>query len=166
MKTLKYLFTAKFFPWIILAMLTALSDRSALPATFTVTNAADTGLGTLRQAILDANAVPGLDNIRFLIATGAQTINLASPLPLITAPVLIDGTTQPGFMGSPLIELNGAGAGFNANGLRITGGNSSVTGLIINRFSGTGILIQTNGYNVIQGNYIGTDRTGTAGAAN
>jgi titin len=166
MKTLKYLFTAKFFPCIILALLTALSDWSALPATFTVTNAADTGLGTLRQAILDANAVPGLDTIRFLIATGAQTINLTSPLPLMTGPVLIDGTTQPGFMGSPLIELNGAGAGFNANGLWLSGGSSALVGLIINRFANSGILVQSNGHNVIQGNFIGTDRTGTAAAPN
>ena len=164
MKTLKYL--CKFLPWIVLAMLTALPDRSAWSATFTVTNAADSGLGSLRQAILDANAVPGPDMIRFLIATGAQTINLASPLPVITGAVLIDGTTQPGFAAGPLIELNGAGAGFNANGLWLTGGGSAVIGLIINRCASSGILIQSNGNNVIQGNFIGTSRAGTAGAPN
>ena len=88
-------------------------------ATFTVTNCADSGLGTLRQALMDANANPGLDTIQFSLS--CQTITPLTPLPSITDPVVIDGWTQPGFANKPLIELNGASAGTNANGLIIAG---------------------------------------------
>ena len=128
---------------------------------FVVTNTNDSGLGSLRQAILDANANTGADNIRFLIpGAGVQTINLTSALPAITSPVVIDGTTQPGFAGSPIIELNGSGAA-GATGLSITAGNSVVRGLVINRFAGEGIRLQTGGGNRIEGNYIGTNAAGT-----
>ncbi len=43
--------------------------------------------------------------------TGVQTIAPASPLPAITNPVLIDGTTQPGYAGAPLIAIVGQGTG-------------------------------------------------------
>src|SRR6266567_2424608 len=76
--------------------------------TFVVTNTADSGAGSLRQAILNANAVPGTNAIRFNISgNGAHTITPSSPLPTITRPLWIDGTSQPGFAGLPLLELNG-----------------------------------------------------------
>ncbi len=66
-------------------------------ATFTVTNTFDSGPGSLREAILNANGTPGNDDIAFAIPSpGVQTIVLASPLPPITQAVLIDGFTQPG----------------------------------------------------------------------
>src|SRR5258708_1101639 len=106
------------------------------PMTFTVTNTNDSGPGSLRQAILDANAHAGADMIVFTIpGAGVNTIAPASALPTITDPVTIDGTTQPGFAGSPIIELSGAIAG-PANGLNITAGSSTVLGLVINRFKG------------------------------
>ncbi len=73
---------------------------------FVVNTTADSGPGSLRQAILDANNLPGLAvTIDFAIpGTGVQTIEPITPLPSITASVLIDGTTQPGFAGTPLIE--------------------------------------------------------------
>src|SRR5438128_722268 len=105
--------------------LEVLEDR-CLPSTFTVLNTNDSGAGSLRQAILDANAAAGADVINFNIGGGGvQTISPTSILPQITSPVTIDGTTQPGLAGSPLIELNGASAGAFA-GLNITAGNSTV----------------------------------------
>ena len=130
---------------------------------------------TLRAAIQEANASPGLDVINFSIGTGVQTITPASPLPTITDPVIIDGTTQPGIVpgipcivaGHPCIELNGFSAGcLNANGLHITAGNSTVRGLVINRFCFSGIELQAGGGNVIQRNFIGTDVNGTADLGN
>src|SRR5262249_9266666 len=50
-------------------------------------------------------------------------------------------------------------AGFQA-GLTISAGNSTVQGLVINRFSQEGIVILGNGGNVIRGNFLGTDQTG------
>ncbi|MGQ9866972.1 MAG: hypothetical protein ACUVSQ_11970 [Pseudanabaenaceae cyanobacterium] len=77
-------------------------------ATFTVSNTNDTGSGSLRQAILDANSTAGADTIVFSIGTGLQTINLTSSLPPITETVTINGTSQPGFTGTPLIQINGS----------------------------------------------------------
>jgi hypothetical protein len=73
--------------------------------TFLVTTTDDAGSGSLRQAILDANATPGTNEIDFAIGGGGhQTIGPTSALPEVTRPVVIDGTTQPGFAGSPLIK--------------------------------------------------------------
>ena len=138
-------------------------------STFVVTSAADTGSGTLRQAIGFSNASPGLDVISFNISGGGvQTIALNSALPQLNDPVIIDGSTQPGFAGKPLIELNGAGAGVGVNGLVLVGGNSIVRGLVINRFNadlagnnGIGIVLDVSGGNFIEGNYIGLNTDGT-----
>src|SRR5258708_5274186 len=105
-----------------------LEDR-AVPATLTVTTTADGGAGSLRQAILDSNASAGvLDAIEFDIGTGVQTIAPLSALPTVTDPVVIDGTTQGGFVGTPLVVLNGAGAGAGTDGLVVTAGGSTVRG--------------------------------------
>jgi titin len=132
--------------------------------TFTVTNTNNTGPGSLSQAIAAANAAPGMDSIVFSVVSGPQSIIVTSGLPAITDPVIIDGTTQPGYAGAPLIELNGSGAG--GDGLRIQAGGSMVKGLVINRFSGSGITLAGGGGNRIQGNYIGTDASGTADLGN
>ena len=66
-------------------------------ATYTVTNNNDSGAGSLRQAILDANSNGGSDNIVFNIAgssVAARTITLSSDLPDLMGTVIIDGTTQ------------------------------------------------------------------------
>ena len=81
------------------------------PLVFTVTTTADSGDGSLREAIDQADSIGRAATIAFAIGGGQQTINLLSPLPAITAPVTIDGTTQPGYSGAPLIELDGARAG-------------------------------------------------------
>lgn len=146
---------------------------TARAATFKVKNTADAGMGSLRQAIIDANATPGLDKITFNIPGAIYTINLLSSFPTITDPVIIDGATQPGFVGLPLIELNGTSAGAGANGLAITAGGSTFRSLIINRFGGHGISlgifsggVVNVGSNIITGCYIGTDATGTIDQGN
>lgn len=153
-------------------VLDVLEDRCLL-STFSVLNANDSGSGSLRQAILDANLssnVGGPDLIAFNIpGVGVQTINVGSSglgaLPAVTDPVILDGTTQPGFAGTLVIELNGTSAGANF-GLTITAGSSTVRGLVINRFGGGGLLLQTNGNNVIEGNFIGTNPAGTIAQGN
>ena len=139
-------------------------------ATFTVTNSLDSGAGSLRQAIISANqnfTDRGPDTIEFNIDRIAPfsipTINLSSALPTITAPVTIDGTTE----NAGYVQLNGTSAGAGAAGLRITAGECTVRGLIINRFSGNGIeMIGPKGMNVIQQNRIGTTAAGLAASAN
>jgi hypothetical protein len=78
--------------------------------------------------------------------------------------VTIDGTTQ-SCPSHPCVELDG-GSTTGARGLEITAGSSTVQGLIINRFDGYGIYLQTLGGNVIRGNYIGTDAAGAADLGN
>ena len=137
-------------------------------ASFAVTNANDAGAGSLRQAILSANATPGLDTVTFAIGTGAKTIAPLSALPSVTDPLVINAATQPGYAGRPLIELTGRSlpAGNNTTGLTIHAGGSTVRGLVINRFGGNGISLLSKGGNVITGNYVGTDATGAAAAPN
>jgi CSLREA domain-containing protein len=129
----------------------------------------DDGLGncTLRAALEEANAGTTPDMIAFDIpGTGPHTITPESALPTIVVPVVIDGTTEPDFAGTPIIELDGTSAGDSVDGLHITAGNSTVKGLVINRFKGDGIEMRTSGDNVVQGNFIGTDATGTADLGN
>ncbi len=134
--------------------------QQAPSVTFTVTNTSDTGLGSLRAAIDQANTTPGADLIDF--TAGLGTINVGSstgqPLPVITEEVTIDG-------GSARVELNGAAAGAAAHGLAIFAPRVTVRGLVINRFSLNGVLIQADNC-IIQGNFIGTDAAGTAALAN
>ena len=145
----------------------------ARAATFAVTTTADSGPGSLRQAILDANASAGLDTITFAIgaAGSQQTIQPASALPTISDPVTIDGWSQggSGYTGPPLIELNGALAGNSVKGLHLTAGGSTVRGLVVNGFTGSfaaGIYLQTGGGNWIYGSYIGTNLAGDTRVAN
>src|SRR5579883_1619793 len=99
--------------------------------------------GTLRYAIEHSNMIPGPNTITFDIpGSGPQVITLQSPLPAITTPVTIDGTTQPGYSsGSPVIVLNGAGAGPGADGLDLsaTAAGSTIRGLEITAFQGAGL---------------------------
>ena len=147
---------------------------------FMVTNTNDSGAGSLRQAILDANATPntpvGPDEIHFNIpGAGLHTIQPASDLPAITDPVVIDGYTQPGASANTLptggnavlqIALNGNSA--LDTGLDIATSNSTVRGLVIDGFYFWGVGVEGAGSNNnrIVGNYIGTNAAGTASAAN
>ena len=163
------------------------NDTSDAPDAFTTSNICDTDVFTsgdqcsLRAAIQQANATTGADVINFNIpGTGGKTIAVNSTglgtLPAVTEQVTINGYTQPG--SSPntktvgndavlKVELNGANAP-GATGLEIksVSGSSVIKGLVINRF-GEGISIDgaTVG-NRIEGNFIGTDVTGTIDRGN
>src|SRR5689334_14348803 len=147
---------------LILILLLGCQLGARAATTFVVDNTNDSGPGSLRQAILDANANAGSDVINFNIGTGLKTITLAAKLPDISDPVLIDGTTQPGFAGAPLIEINAMNLGFNIP-LVITAGNSTVRSLVINHFQNGAILITDGDGNHVEGCYIGTDATGSTG---
>jgi uncharacterized repeat protein (TIGR01451 family) len=132
-----------------------------------VTNTADSGPGSLRQAMFAANL--GLNAvITFNIpGAGVHTILPASPLPDITTPMIIDGTSQPGYAGQPLIVIDGTNAGAGSvDGLHIKGGGTTVEGLDIDHFSRYGIFMEIGGFNVIRADYIGVDPTGTVAAPN
>jgi len=149
-----------------------------------VINTNDAGPGSLRQALLYSNASVGVpDTVTFNIPTSDPgyhnglpaflTIQPTSALPTMTDLVVIDGYSQPGAAPATastaatlLIELSGASAGPGAIGLSITGSGTTVQGLAVNRFGGYGIRVQSGGGNVIAGNYIGTDVTGSSALGN
>jgi len=159
-----------------LACVLAFSGTVLPAATFTVTSTSDAGPGSLRQAILDANAAPGADTIAFNIpGPGVHTISPLSALPPLTedAGTTIDGYTQPG--SSPntlvigdnavlLIELNGASAGQFAVGITMQSFSNSIRGLVINRFY-WGISIQRS-QNSVTGCFVGTDPDGSSARGN
>src|SRR5437773_8527115 len=96
------------FPLVL--VLIAFFDVSwTAAATFTVINTGDSGVGSLRQAITDANAMGGADTIVFGIpGAGQKTITVLSELPTITETVTIDGGNNG--VASNRVEITGAGA--------------------------------------------------------
>ena len=130
-------------------------------ATFVVTTNANAGIGSLRQALIDANQRPGPDQIRFNIATGSTTITLTSPLPTITDTVSIDGRSQSGvsIVGS---RLRGVRDGFV---FAATAAASSLTGLNVRGFSGSGLLVAAAGVKVQANTLTGNSRGLTLAAA-
>jgi CSLREA domain-containing protein len=164
------------------AIAAASPSAGNLPATFLVTNVRDSGPGSLRQAILDANNNVGRDTIVFAIPQTpgqpavVQKISLFSPLPAITDPVIIDGYTEMGSAANPsddadvdvanlMVQIDGLVAGVGATGLAIQAANCNVSGLIITGFSGPGIAISGVGSqgNWIYGNFIGALSDPTSG---
>ncbi len=87
-------------------------------------------------------------------------ISLASALPDITETAVLDGTTQSGYVDAPIIELDGSAVTGTINGLEVTGTGVTIRGLVINLFTGSGIEL-SGGNNIIEGNYIGLDVSGT-----
>jgi hypothetical protein len=145
--------------------------------TYTVTSTADSGPGSLRQAITDANTNPGADTIAFgIVGSGVHTIQPLSALPAITGSVTIDGYTQPGASAN----TNPAGQGLNTVlGIEIDGTNAgaapcllaaaddvTIRGLVVNRC--TDRAIATTGAHtdfVLEGCFIGTNAAGTQALA-
>ena len=150
------------------------------------------GVCTLRAAIQEANVDNCVDTINFNIpsidpgcnsSTQVCTITPATAYDTIQRPLTIDGYTQPGALPNSLtlsdnavllIEINGAGVPKGNHGLSIAAGSTTVRGLVINRFrrsdtgniGGNAIDLMTNGGNIITGNFLGTDPTGTAALPN
>ena len=151
-----------------------LAASPALAATFTVVNTNDSGAGSLRQAMLDANATAGTDTVSFNIAANCPHIIPTSALPpinsTVNSPVIIDASSQSCNVGSseaPNVEISGNGAGAGSIGIYITGkgAGSTVRGLVINKFGGQGIFIDTSNV-TIAGNYVGTSLDGLSAAPN
>jgi hypothetical protein len=140
-----------------------LVEERVLLSPFVVSNTHDSGAGSFRQAIMDANGHAGPDDIRFAItpAASSYTIALQTSLPGITDPVDVDGTSQSGYAGTPIIEIDGGGHA--GDGLLLGPGSdgSTIKGLAIANFpAGAGIHVQSN-RDVIESNFLGTNLAGT-----
>ena len=140
----------------------ALEGRQLL-ATFTVTSPLDSGTGTLRAAIAASNATTGPNTIRFNISGGSlQRIGLSSPLPALTHTVTIDGTTEPGAGGRPVIQIDGFLAGSAAVGLTLgaAASGSTIRGLTFTDFSGGGLLVDGASHVAISNDIFGFQSLG------
>ena len=140
-------------------------------ATFTVTKTEDTDInnvGTLRWAIAQANNSAGGDTIAFAIGTGAQTITLATPLDMLSDNLTqINGATQPGYAGSPLIRIDGSQLGANARGLYLRGDQLAINALSLTGFGDAAIFgDQYTADGVVVGCFIGLRQDGSTIGAN
>lgn len=118
---------------------------------------------TLRAAIEEANALPGLDTVEF---TAGVTVALVPSTPLlITDPLVIDGTSHPAFGGMPVVEIDGSLA---ATPLVLAPGSSGsvILALVVHSASGAGITISSSDLNLIAGCHLGTDPSGTVALGN
>lgn len=156
---------------VVATATSAAGDTSALSAAVTATNpfavttTAATGAGSLEQAILNVNADTGNpypDTIFFGIGAGAKTILLTSVLTPLTHPVIIDGTTQPGFAGTPLITIDGGALSGSILTLGTGSASSTIRGLAFTNFAGTAIEADTS-TDVVQSNSIAVASSGATG---
>jgi len=148
---------------------TAVQPAAALVVTNTTDNVPGSEAGSLRQVMLDANNLPPApgqtDHITFAIPSGPFVINVATVLPTIAVPVLIDGTSQPGFTNTPIIEIKGSGGSFGGLILGPSSSGSTIQALDVANF-GAGIHVESPNASIL-GNYVGTDLTGkTSGPGN
>ena len=141
---------------VALLPLVATLSSEVHAATFTVSSMADSGPGTLRQAITDANANGVPDTINFGVS---GTISPTSALPDITDDgTVIDASSQWAGVwpdGQPGLTLDGSGAGLTS-GLIISGAsNCRISGLSIINFQRRGILITQFGFSGADSNIVG-----------
>ncbi len=147
----------------ILAMALCGAASSVWSAEFTVINTNDAGAGSLRQAMLSANANLGPDKVVFNIPGGGlKVIRPATSLPEIADPVEIDAYTQPGSSPNTMVERDNAerrieldGTVSGGNGLVISTSDSIVRGFSIRKF-GAAVMLQGSS-NIVAGNRLGTD---------
>lgn len=139
----------------------AVTQAPTPPFLAVVTTTADSGPGSLRQAILDANAAANAASRRIefnLPGGGVHTIAPLTELPVITRPVSVDGLTQPGsaantsvaeFKPTLLVRLDGSNLPAGSDGLRIETTNCTVQGLVVLNTPGDGIELHGGGNHLV-----------------
>ena len=149
-----------------------MSNTASATVALVVTNTGDSGVGSLRQAILDADTSTTPVTITFAIqGTAPFDIAPMSSLPPITNQVTLDATTQPGFnpANPPLVQIDGSTHSLSGDGLVLMGtsaASSIVKGLAITGFShGAGIHIETNHVS-LTGDFLGVGLSGLPNVGN
>ena len=144
-------------------------EGRTLLAVFFVGDDAEGVFRDLNTAIALANSNPGPDTIEFRLKPHQLRLTLGSVYNPITDPLTIDGTSQPGFNGTPIVELDG-GAVPRATvlpGLTVRAPGCTLRGLVIHSFPRQGIKLDDgSGGATIEQNYIGTDVSGTVARGN
>jgi len=100
---------------------------------------------SLREALIAAENTPGVNGIQFAIpsalVSGRHTITLTSPLPVLDEGVVIDGTTESDYAGTPVVTIHGGALGGSGVGLSLNAGASIVTGLTFREFGRSAIAV-------------------------
>ena len=138
---------------------------TAAAAVYTVTNAADSGVGTLRDCIQQANTNPGSHTIAFNLPA-PHVIAPTSQLPPVANAVWIDGSTQPGYTGAPVVRINGASVSLSGGLLfNVRGGGAHA--LYVTGFTnGSGVALNGQS-NRVSGCWCISNHTGvSAGGSN
>src|SRR4051812_32827256 len=138
-----------------------LEDRT-VPSTFSVLNLSNSGPGSLRQAILDANLHPGPDAIHFSVA--GTVVLTTGALPAVNGTLDIDGSSAPGFASTPVLAID-----YNHFGgiqLNVGSAGSRLRSLALINAGGAAVTITGAGNMIVAGNYIGLGLDGTTVAAN
>ena len=146
----------------------SLEGRQLLSGTtFYVNNTSDSAVQSLRWAITNSNNTPSTPSnpnvINFSELSNIARIDLQSPLPAITQPVIIDGTTEGSYNGAhPFVQLIGNYAGGSAIGLDITASGTQVKGLAIDGFNAGGVLIDNASNVTLSNDWVGIDPNANA----
>ncbi|HEV2329278.1 MAG TPA: M12 family metallopeptidase [Verrucomicrobiae bacterium] len=161
------------------AALAYLYGPPAVPLTNVVTTTADAGAGSLRAALYFVTDHPG-SVVTFNIPTsdssysnGVFNIHLTGMLPpLVSNGMVIDGSTQPGFAGKPLIMVDGSQilpeTYTSDTGLLVYSSSNQVRDISFSGFNWNGLTFTyaDASNNVVSGCWIGVDSTGTNPAPN
>ena len=170
-------------PRALLATLTVntAADEDARDGTLSLREAIEVADGTLAIGALSGPeqaqvvATPGVNLIKFDLPGGLASYEIepSSALPAITAPTVVDGTSQPGYAGKPIVELVGDGvptlrygSKIPAYGLSLASAGVTVQGLVIDEFGDAQVGITGPGGDVVGGDYLGTDVSGTVAKPN
>jgi parallel beta-helix repeat protein len=121
---------------------------------------AGVGNCTLRAAIEEVNAGAAPPYTIAFSLPSPYTISPASALPTINIPVIIDGTSQPGYSGTPVVMIDGTAVAAG-HGLRIYTDDAEVRGLSIVYFAGGAGVYITHTNVTVEDNYIGVEPDGS-----
>lgn len=147
---MRFLLTVAVFMWC-----------STVQATdFLVTSLADSGPGTLRQQIFSANTSPSSPHRITFNLPSPFTISPSNAFNAITNNIFIDGSTQPGFAGTPIVRLTGTNAAISVGGLQFYGRGGGVRGLRIERFDDSYGVALVGVSNIVEGCHIISNLTG------
>lgn len=126
------------------------------------------------DALTASNSMAGVQEIHFNIpGGGVQTIIAPSIGFQIQSSVIVDATTQPGYSGTPLIQIQPTTV--SAQAIAVSGNSSTfdpglsatIRGFAVNGFtSGVGICLCNGQNNLVEKNFIGVNPAGTAAAPN
>lgn len=143
---------------VLCALFVSTASASAA-ASIAVSTTADSGAGSLRAAIEFANTRPGTTIVFAIPGNGVHTIAPATPLPTVAPSTAIDGTTQNGYKDAPLIRVDGSAPGDAGGSGLVLSAADTIRGLEVTGWS-TGVAMPaSNGGDVVEASYIGTDGT-------